>query len=99
MHKHSFFCIGGSKEGDNYACDIKAVSAVADVKGKPDGETYFYMAKCFPMSPERVRFIVEVRRRSRNSFYQKRVIGLCLSRVASLRMKLPCTPTWCHGCN
>ncbi len=55
-----FSLSGGSNKGDNYACEMKAVSAVADVKGREDGETYQFMAKCFPMNAARVKFLKQV---------------------------------------
>ena len=45
--------------GDNYACEIKAVSVVASVKGRKD--TYYYMAKCYPIAEARAQFLKDVR--------------------------------------
>ncbi len=50
----------GSNAGDNYACVMKAVTAVADVEGRPPGHAYHHMAKCFPTSKEWSKFLSEV---------------------------------------
>ena len=49
---------GGSNKGDNFACEMKAVAVTAKV----DGETknISYMAKCFPLSDARVKFLKDV---------------------------------------
>ena len=55
-----FEVTGGSKRGDNFACEMKAVSAVAKIKGKEE-RSFNYMAKCFPMNAFRVEFLKSVR--------------------------------------
>lgn len=47
---------------------MKAVSVVADVKGGTGGGgTYHYMAKCFPINPQRVKFLKSVREREKKT--------------------------------
>ncbi len=57
--------------GDNYACVMKAVTAVADVEGRPPAHTYHYMAKCLPMSEHWTKFLKEVSDRQLKSLDQK----------------------------
>ena len=49
----------GSNVGDNYACEMKAVEVVADVRGREDGGVYHYMAKCIPMDKDTDKLIRE----------------------------------------
>ena len=52
---------GGSNKGDNYACELKAIEVLADVKGKEGEQKFNYMAKCFPMNEARVSMLKKVR--------------------------------------
>ena len=55
----SFEVSGGSEKGDNFSCVMKKVKMVADVKGQPRGQTYNYLAKCFPMNEWRIKWLKE----------------------------------------
>ena len=62
----SFSISPGSKMGDNFSCDVKAVEVEYHVKDRVEdtpgqNKTSYYMAKVFPESDERIRFLKEVR--------------------------------------
>ena len=60
----TFSVTAGSSKGDNYACEIKAVVATADVKGCQPGATYHYMAKCLPPGENAAKLVKSVSRQN-----------------------------------
>jgi hypothetical protein len=48
----------GAEKGDNFACVMKAVTAMAKVNGKEG--TYHFMVKCTPLNEFRAQFLKEV---------------------------------------
>lgn len=58
----------GSKKGENFSCVMKLVTAVANVPGNKDHQTYYYMVKAFPTSQFRVDILKKVKLQTKRDF-------------------------------
>lgn len=54
----SFDVTGGSNKGDNFACEMKAVTVESNIRGKSQRDSF--MAKCFPMNEARCKWLRQV---------------------------------------